>query len=586
MNTNIVFVPLEKIKLNRYQVEGVRDQAMVDEIKTSVLDKKDNGTLGLIEIPRARLNPDGTYEQAFGRHRFFAFEELFAEGHTEFGEMPLMVGEFSDEEMFELMGFEVFQHRTVDPIEEANIFQTYMKKFGKSSVAAAEKFGKTDEYVRGMVRLLNLPDEGIEMLKSGRVNKSDARLLLTLGKAGGTELVAEALEAIASSDADDSPADTIRTTARMSDKTKYLHTSDGWFSANKNFPHKHLPKLDEDKIADLIRYGEGYGTGKPINVAKDIATLIASGMEVTDEAFPQINPDDLARLRVLVNPTPCEKCPIHAVLDGDHICGLPLCRERKAQAWEKKVLEDKVAKIGVPMYQKSDGPFEKLSVYNDADKKLWNAGSPDLRLKEAKYEYNNFDGIDASDLCVVLVGEGYEKRKKKSDASKEREGNVQETAEARVVAFQLKCEFITRFSWNVASLAFEPIVEGATMGVMESLLYGLPSFGLPDTEEKDIDDLIDAAQKAKKADGAKQMRRLIAMSLICMELSRDEYEIDSDGERVLVDHAKTLQALASAWGVKLPKDFTSQAQAYQKELDAAIREVLPQEEPKTKKGKK
>ena len=74
MSTSLVFVRLNNILLNKHQIAGVRDQEKIAEIKSSLLQNKENGFLGLMEIPLARLLPDGKYEQAFGRHRFYAFE--------------------------------------------------------------------------------------------------------------------------------------------------------------------------------------------------------------------------------------------------------------------------------------------------------------------------------------------------------------------------------------------------------------------------------------------------------------------------------------------------------------------------------
>ena len=47
MKNQVVFVPLSKCRINRYQVEGVRDEQVIADIKQSVLLHQDNGSLGL-----------------------------------------------------------------------------------------------------------------------------------------------------------------------------------------------------------------------------------------------------------------------------------------------------------------------------------------------------------------------------------------------------------------------------------------------------------------------------------------------------------------------------------------------------------
>lgn len=49
-------------------------------------------------------------------------------------------------------------------------------------------------------------------------------------------------------------------------------------------------------------------------------------------------------------------------------------------------------------------------------------------------------------------------------------------------------------------------------------------------------------------------------------------------------YAKKMEKVAEEWEIKLPKDFLDQAQKYQNELDAALKELAPAKT--NKKGKK
>lgn len=572
--TEIQYIPTNQIVFNPFE-QMVINREKVNEIKASILQHRDNGTKGLLQVPTARLVGDDAYELAFGKHRALAFREL-AEQDVFFSEMPVIVRELSDEEMFELMAIENFHRRDISPIEEAKTLHVYMTQFNKTSVDAAKKFEKTDEYVRAAVRLLNLPEPVQLMVSEGRMTKTDARDMLVLDKVGGADLVAKAIEALGDEDFD-SPKEAISYALRQG--SEYLDKNAGWFSAGKNFPHKHLPALTVKDLESMIHYAEGYGDGVPILVIKDLLTLISSGMEVTDEAFPQINPSDLERLRILVNPTPCEKCPLHAVLDGSHYCGLKACQERKQEAWKKKQLDDIASKVGVPLYRKEDGGFQALSQYDNADKKLWKDGSPDLRLKEAKYQYNNFDGLNTTDLTVVVVGDTYEKRRAAAEKKNAKaEASNQSESEKRDIEakkLELKAQAIMNFSWVVASHVFASSLDG--IGSVELMKFQLTEINeYPDFPEgMDEDAVLENLDKMKVSDALKHMRRVLAYAMLEMYIIRKSLQVDTDKKKPVIEHAKNLEWIAALWEVKLPKDFMSQAEAYQAELDQQLKEIEP-----------
>lgn len=566
----IVNVPVNTIIFNHYQVDGTINRETVEEIKSSLIQNKDNGSKGLLQITRGRELADGRYEQAFGRHRLIAFQELAVENDF-WSEMPLLVSELSDLEMFELMGIENFSRRDISPVEEASIFNVYMTDFGKTSVDAAVKFGKSEEYVRQSIRILNLPVEAQAMLEAGTLNKSGARDLLVLEKIGGAGLVKDALETIVARP-EENVSELVETVLRQSDDTKYLDKSADWFSANKNFPRKHLPMLERKTIDDVLESATGQA-GVDADTLKDITRLISAGMEITDEAFPQVTPESMERLRVLANPTPCEKCPLHAVLNGDHYCGLPLCMERKVTAWKAKVQEDKINEIGVPLYQKSDGPYVKLDKWEDADKKLWNAKGADLRLMPSKNEYSHFEGLDY-DMCVVLVGAAAEKRMKKIEAEKKKEITESASRKNAGAIRDTKVEFMFRFRWEVASRAFEGALDGLSNPLILAPMAERFAENADFPDGVDADDLIEAAQNMKKsADQSKELRRIAMHGILDVRMYSGQFHIDLDDKKFFSKHTQRIQKIAEELGVKLPSDFNKQAETYQAELDAALKEL-------------
>ncbi len=574
MNT-IQNIPLEKIVKNRFQPEGVRNQATVLEIAASLVQNANNGTKGLLQVPTARKNADGMYELAFGHHRFDAFDLLVnTNGDLFFSEMPLIVRDLSDIEMFELMAVENFHRRDIGAMEEANTLNSYMTNFKKTSAETAKKFEKTEEYVRGAIRLLNLPESAQKMLNEGKLNKSAARDLLVAEKLGGADLVQEIIDEIASDTPNTSPSETIEETLRMSNQTTFLATDAGWFTSKK-FPVKHLPKLNTNDIHELLDWDlTGYNTDIE-EVIKDLKTLIASGMEITDESFPMVTSESLTRLRILVNPPQCEKCALHAVMSGNHLCGMPQCKKAKVEAWKKKEEEDEIRKIGIPLYQKTDGPMVVLDKFIDADKKLFTAGSADLRLLPAQYVWNNFEGI-SQNFKVVLIGDAALKRLKKDEADGKREESQREKEARERQQREIKEQFCKRFEWEVVSLAFAPMMDGFSN--LPFLKFFRTDVIDQWAEEEDLPDGVDedtlikdAAQRFQ-ADGLKSLRRLNMFHIIEMTYAtKYSYRDMIFEKKSLIKYAEDFQLLANEWEVALPKDFMTQAEAYQAELDAAIK---------------
>lgn len=579
----IVYVPVGEICFNRFQQTGFHNAEKINEIKASILQNRDNGTKGLLQVPTARKITDqsienGMTELAFGHHRYLAIQQL-AESDPFFAEMPLILRDLSDLEMFELMAIENFHRRDIDPLEEANTFHAYMTTFGKTSIETAQKFEKTEEYVRQSVRLLNLPEAAQEMVKSGTLSKTDARELLVLNKLGGEDLVREALNDMPKTGDDlfesGSPKEIIRQTLRMTEGTKYLDMNDDWAKANKKFPHKHLkPITKEDARTVLERVATYPGDEAFEDEINGVMTLIAGGMEIVDGAWSMFTSASLERLRVLANPGPCEKCPIHAVLDGDHYCGLPLCATRKERAWELHKIDQMVEKLGVPLYQKSDGAFVALDVYNAADKKLWSEGSADLRLKPAKYVWNNFEGLD-SNWQAVLVGETAAKRIKKAEAGKKSEETAKVDHDKEMLTLRLKRDFCRKFNYEYLARAFEGMFSSISNPTLLQFIADSidPNPEYPNGISEDT--IQEQLQGAKVADKLKTLRRFAAFCVIDQRSyeARLIYGLDVKQKKFVVDYAKEFKANLEDIGLVIPKDYMQEAEKYQTELDTALKEL-------------
>lgn len=558
----VQIVPVSQTVDSKYQV-GEIEQAVVDKIAESLRENRENGKMGLEQIPSARL-VDGVYELAFGRHRRAAFLQNLEAGDTFFESMPLIVSEMTDAEMFDALVVENWQRREITDIEKAELIHRWMGETGKTSEEAGQKFKMAGSSVRNLLRLLNLPLEAQAKVRSGEINTTAARAMLVVDKLMGEEGVVDVLQRMEDGDGSMESVGDV-----LAYQSKHLDLDDGWVKASP-FPVKHLAPLTAKDIQSIAQIGEDK------DAFAQLMTYVQAGMAVTDEAFPTFLPDGLERVRVLANPPACEACPLHAVLDGRHYCGFEACADRKDAAWKMQEADNVATATGIPLYQKSDGPHLPLDTYQHADKKLVEERHADLRLLLVTNRvWNNFDGITHKFLKVVAVGDLAEKRKKKAEKKAEkkeqtpaRKEEPKEDLELLGRQNRLRSVFKNRFAWEVAARIFAPAFDGLTnlTVILELKDEFNPSYPL------DVDDslLNDAGvKKMKKAEGLNHARRMLAMGMI------DRQNLDRDtSDKCIKKYGEEAVKLAKEWGVKLPKDWSTQVEKYQAEFDAARKDVI------------
>lgn len=584
MNKNEVFVSLDELFQNPYQPRKDEDPAVVTEIAQNILHNATEEFDGLLQVPTVREREGGGYELAFGHTRARSFRYLFEQGHERYKQMRVNVRDLSDLQMFELAVTENIKRRDLNPIEQAEAIHTYQETFGKTSAEAAEFFGVAASTVRGLVRLLNLPEAAREKVRSGEINVGGARALLVVDKLMGSAGVDDVMEEMADGDG---PMEAIKNALRYSDETEMLDRED-WVKVDP-FPRKHWKPVKKKEIAQvLIEEDESELDGKEEEFERLLA-FVTGGMDVTDEAFPTFSPDGLERVRVLANPPGCMTCPLHAQLDGDHYCGLKLCADRKKIAWLSEAVEIVSAETGIPVYDKErDGAFEKVNGYNDEIAKMFKERHADLRLMPSKgevwgnihfvlqeapvvmrttYDYDEERDVTlSSHIQVVVVGATLEKLRKKQEKTKVKETKKQEQEmpwEVRSKITNVLREFIYLVRWEMASKSFASLFDGLTnFAVMELLRRDVSYPG-------DLNEyyLVEAAGKMKKADGLAQMRRIVANGIV-------DHSTDYESKQPIIEYGKTVAELAKELGVKLPKDWDAQVKKYQEECTAAVDEIV------------
>ncbi len=558
-----VVIPTREIQPNPYQARLQEDPEAVAELAASI--QRD----GLMQVPTGR-RVDGHVQLAFGHSRLAAFRLLDSQGSIGFDEMPVIVRELTDLQMFELGLAENIKRRNLNPIEQARAMRRYLDDFDKTSEEAAEFFSVSAETVRGDVRLLDLPAPVQEKVASRELTIGAARALLSYQRlVPNPDAMVKALDDVLHPGdmGCDSPEEAVASILGDEDGIIWLYEHDAPFlkTAPKNFPHKYLAPLKAATAMDILWPGEKQPkAGGNHKLLEDLKTAIER-IQLNTKPDPNGAFEDLALsvaeielLTILIWPPACTGCARHTSIDRDEFCGLKACFERKKHAWNENKAQQTSKKTGIAFYDaRTDGQSKVLlHGYNERDRKIMEEKNEDLRLvpKQAS-DYSALDGVgDAA--SVVVVGKTAEKilaAEKKREASRGPEYGSPEYKEqqAREEALRKGSDQLEEFAIPLLAAAFEEMTNAEAMRALVR-------------DERGLKDL--SGQKLLK-----KLRELLAETAL---ENHSNWSVRSKGP---VAMAKYLAGVAKTWGVKLPKDWDERAKAL----------MPPEEKPaEAKKAKK
>ena len=116
----------------------------------------------------------GTYQIVAGERRWRAAKM------AGLSEIPAVILNGDDVKTAQISIIENVQREDLNPVEEAFAYKALIDKFGMTQEEVAAKVGKNRSTVANLLRLLDLPDEILELLKNGELTAGHARALLAL----------------------------------------------------------------------------------------------------------------------------------------------------------------------------------------------------------------------------------------------------------------------------------------------------------------------------------------------------------------------------------------------------------------------
>lgn len=160
-------LPLERIFAAPNQPRLEFDDERLAELAESIQES------GLIQplVVRERL---GRYELIAGERR------LRASRIAGLKEVPVVIKDVSDLEAYTLALIENIQREDLNPVEEAMAYQKLLEEGQMSQSDLANRVGKSRSALTNSLRLLDLPDEILQMLASAQLSAGHARALVTL----------------------------------------------------------------------------------------------------------------------------------------------------------------------------------------------------------------------------------------------------------------------------------------------------------------------------------------------------------------------------------------------------------------------
>jgi ParB family transcriptional regulator, chromosome partitioning protein len=127
---------------------------------------------GVVQPLLVRPLPDGSYELIAGERRWRAAQ---AAG---LAKVPAVVRDQELAERLQVALIENMVREDLNPVDEARACAALVDELGLSKEDLARRVGRSRPAVSNLIRLLDLPDEALELLESGELSEGHGRALL------------------------------------------------------------------------------------------------------------------------------------------------------------------------------------------------------------------------------------------------------------------------------------------------------------------------------------------------------------------------------------------------------------------------
>lgn len=209
---------IEELAPNRFQP---RRNFNDDDQRELVASVKKSGIIQPIIVRKA----DNGYEIIAGERRWRAAQTAGLK------EVPIIIRKAEDRDLAELSLIENLQREALNPIEEADAYQTLLNRFSLSQEEISTRVGKDRSTIANTIRLLKLPEAARKALIDKKITAGHARSLLSL----------------------EQPADQIRALKIIQQRDLNVRDTERLIRNLKKSPGRKKPGRKDPHVTDLER---------------------------------------------------------------------------------------------------------------------------------------------------------------------------------------------------------------------------------------------------------------------------------------------------------------------------------------------
>ena len=166
-------ISISSIVRNKYQPRKNFNQENLDELTNSI---KERGIIQPI-IVRKSVDQKFKYEIIAGERRWLAAQ------NAGLHEVPVVITEADDLKSLEFAIVENVQRIDLNVVEEAQGYQRLIDDFSYDQNKVAQFIGKSRSHVSNCLRLLNLPNEVVDLIRNNKLSQGHAKILVGLENA-------------------------------------------------------------------------------------------------------------------------------------------------------------------------------------------------------------------------------------------------------------------------------------------------------------------------------------------------------------------------------------------------------------------
>ncbi|MBT4134396.1 MAG: ParB/RepB/Spo0J family partition protein [Rhodobacterales bacterium] len=167
-NTSSNMLPIEKVIANPNHPRQDFNKEDLEDLTQSIASR------GIIQpiIVRVSKENNDLYQIVAGERRWRAAQK------AQLHEVPVVVRDFTDEELLEVAIIENVQRSNLNPVEEALAYKALIDNFNYTQEQVATGLGKSRSHVANLLRLLNLPEKVLKYVRVGSLSSGHARTLV------------------------------------------------------------------------------------------------------------------------------------------------------------------------------------------------------------------------------------------------------------------------------------------------------------------------------------------------------------------------------------------------------------------------